>query len=93
MATGVWGNAQGRLALYYLVAPNDTPALGTSPVRVTFAGATSMEQIAIVVDLFNGVNQTAPFGAALTDYSTANRTSVPLSPSSTASDLVIKAFA
>ena len=43
----------------------------------------------MVVDLFNGVNQLAPFGLALTDYGTGNRNSVALSPASTTSDLVI----
>jgi hypothetical protein len=90
LSSGVWGNGQGRLELWYLVNPNNPPVSGTSPVRATFAGTTTMEQIAVVVDLFNGVNQTTPFGAALTDYNTANRNgTLTLNPASTTGDLVI----
>ena len=88
LATGNWGpngNVQGKLDLWYRVAPAD----GNATVRVNFAGTTTMEQIAIVADLFNGVNQTTPFGTAVTDYSTANRGTLTLNPASTTSDLVI----
>jgi hypothetical protein len=88
LATGNYsrGNTQGKLDLWYRVAPAD----GNATVRVNFAGTTTMEQIAIVADLFNGVNQTNPFGTAVTDYSTANRSgTLTLNPASTTSDLVI----
>jgi hypothetical protein len=89
LATTNWANTQGKLDLWYLVAPNNTPVGGTSPVRVNFAVTTTMEQIAIVVDLFNGVNQATPFGLVTNSYSTSLRTPVRVDPVSTTSDLVI----
>lgn len=87
LATGPWNNSQGKVDLWYLVAPADSAA-GTV-VRVRFSGTTSMEQIAAVVGLYNGVNQATPFGAVLTDYASGARSNVSLSPASTVNDLVI----
>lgn len=95
---GEYFTADGKVELWYLTGPITGPAVDA--VGVTFAGpppdifgppapAPIVNQVAIVVDRFAGVNQSEPFGDVTADYTLGDRPSVSVDAASDSADLVL----